>query len=224
VHLKSKEKEFMRLFRIIGVFLSIVALCLLINWLFNTLMPLNRLNSLQPVKLKELKARSSVALLECYVSRNWTTQSPEFLLNCDGNEVRVQRPSGTIYHLSSKVVATGQKKAIAASDPIVIVGKWVSDDLGKDRNAIQADLLAYGNRRTNLSIFQFNGVLQIMGAELAALLGILFLFIDWRMPKNRCNLGFGKFRQSRNTSLFSYYKLFDPPLPQCDRPQVDQIK
>jgi hypothetical protein len=214
----------MRLFRIIGVFLSIVALCLTINWLFNTLIPLNQLNRLQPVKFKELKARSSVALIECYMSQNWTTQSPELLLNCDGNEVRVQQSPRDIYHLSSKGVATGQKKTIAASDPIVIVGKWVTDGLGKDSNAIQADLLAYGNRRTNLSIFQSNGMLQIIGAELTALLGILFLFIDWHMPKKRCNLRFSKFRQSRHTSSFSYYKLFEPPLTQSDRPQVDQIK
>jgi hypothetical protein len=48
--------------------------------------------------------------------------------------------------------------------------------------------------------------------------------IDWRMPKKRCTLKFVKLGQSKNTSLFSYYKLFETPLPQRDRPQVDQIK
>lgn len=179
----------MRSLKIIGIFLSTIAIFLALNWFLNTLMPLNRLNSLQPKKAAVLTqdALSSAALLECTMSRNWTTSSPGLLLTCDGKEVWVQQPLSNIKNLSSKIVASGQKRAIAVSDPIVVIGKMTSaqDITGKDSNVIEADLLAYGNRSTNLSAFQASGVFQIIGAEVTGLLGILLLFIDWRISRAR---------------------------------------
>jgi hypothetical protein len=173
-----------RSLRIIGIFLSTIAVFLALNWFFNTLMPLNRLNSLQPLRAAVLTedTLSSAALLECHMSQNWTVSSPKLLLNCYGSEVGVQQTPKNIKNLSSKIVTPGQKKAIAVSDPVVMIGKIAS---GKDSNAIEADLLAYGNRSSNLSAFQASGVLQIIGAEVTGLLGILLLFIDWRLSRAR---------------------------------------
>ncbi|MBW4517131.1 MAG: hypothetical protein KME11_18145 [Timaviella obliquedivisa GSE-PSE-MK23-08B] len=174
----------MRSLRIIGIFLSTVAVFLALNWFLNTLMPLNQLNSLQPSRAEVLNedTLSSTALLECHVSRNWTTSSPALLLNCNGSEVGVQQEPKNIKNLSSKIVAPGQKKAIAVSDPVVMIGKMAS---GRNSNVIEADLLAYGNRSSNLSALQTNGVLQIISAEVTGLLGILLLFIDWRLLRAR---------------------------------------
>jgi hypothetical protein len=173
-----------RSLRIIGIFLSTVAVFLALNWFLNTLMPLNQLNSLQPSRAEVLNedTLSSTALLECHVSRNWTTSSPALLLNCNGSEVGVQQEPKNIKNLSSKIVAPGQKKAIAVSDPVVMIGKMAS---GRNSNVIEADLLAYGNRSSNLSALQTNGVLQIISAEVTGLLGILLLFIDWRLLRAR---------------------------------------
>lgn len=182
-HLKSKEKQFVRSIRIIGIILSTVAVFLALNWFLNTLMPLNQLNSLQPSKAEVLtEDMLTTALLECHMSQNWTTSSPKLLLNCDGSEVRVQQAPRNIKNLSSKIVAPGQKRAIAISDPVVMIGKMVP---GKDSNAVEADLLAYGNRSSNLSALQASGVLQIVSAEMTGLLGILLLFIDWRLSRAR---------------------------------------
>lgn len=173
----------MRSLRIIGIFLSTVAVFLALNWFFNTLMPLNQLNSLQPSRAGVLTENAlSAVLLECHISQNWTLSSPRLLLNCDGSEVGVQQAPKNIRNLSSKMVAPGQKKAIAVSDPVVMIGKMAS---GKNSNVVEADLLAYGNRSSNLSAFQASGVLQIISAEVAALLGILLLFIDWRLSRAR---------------------------------------
>jgi hypothetical protein len=176
-----------RSLRIIGIFLSTVAVFLALNWFLNTLMPLNRLNGLQPTKTEVLaqSAAGSVGLLECYMSPNWTKSSPGLLLDCGGSEMRVQKTPGDIKNLSAKVTAPGQKKTIAISDPVVVVGKMSSGQLGKDSNALEAELIAYGNRSTNLSSFQASGVLQIIGAEIIGLFGILFLFIDWRISRSR---------------------------------------
>jgi hypothetical protein len=178
-----------RSLRIIGIFLSTIAVVLAFNWFLNTLMPLNRLNGLQPKRAEVLSqdALSSGALLECTMSQNWTMNSPGLLLTCDGNEVWVEQAPSSIKNLSSKVVALGQKRAIAISDPVVVIGKMASgqDITGKDNNVIEADLLAYGNRSTNLSAFQTSGVWQIVGAEVTGLLGILLLLIDWRISSAR---------------------------------------
>ncbi len=188
----------MRSLRIIGIFLSTVAVFFAFNWFLNTLMPLNRLNSLQPKKAEVLTQdiTGSAVLLECTMSQNWTVSSSGLLLNCDGSEVWVQQAPSNIKNLSSKVVASGQKKAIAIGDPVVVIGKMASSDstgkdsTGKDSTSkgshvIEADLLAYGNRNTNLSAFQANGVLQIISAEVTGLLGVLLLFIDWRISRAR---------------------------------------
>ncbi|MCY7284873.1 MAG: hypothetical protein LH679_15915 [Cyanobacteria bacterium CAN_BIN43] len=174
----------MRSLRIIGIFLSTVAVFLALNWFFNTLMPLNRLNSLQPARVEVLTedTLSSAALLECHISQNWTTSSPKLLLNCNGNEVGVQQAPKNIKNLSSKIVAPGQKRAIAVSDPVVMIGKMAP---GKSSNLVEADLLAYGSRSSNLSALQSSGVLQIISAEVTGLLGILLLFIDWRLSRAR---------------------------------------
>lgn len=174
----------MRSLRIIGIFLSTVAVFLALNWFFNTLMPLNQLNSLQPARVEVLTedTLSSAALLECHISQNWTTSSPKLLLNCNGNEVGVQQAPKNIKNLSSKIVAPGQKRVIAASDPVVMIGKMAP---GKSSNLVEADLLAYGSRSSNLSALQSSGVLQIISAEVTALLGILLLFIDWRLSRAR---------------------------------------
>ena len=174
----------MRSLRIIGIFLSTVAVFLALNWFFNTLMPLNRLNSLQPARVEVLTedTLSSAALLECHISQNWTTSSPKLLLNCNGNEVGVQQAPKNIKNLSSKIVAPGQKRAIAISDPVVMIGKMAP---GKGSNLVEADLLAYGSRSSNLSALQSSGVLQIISAEVTGLLGILLLFIDWRLSRAR---------------------------------------
>lgn len=174
----------MRSLRIIGIFLSTVAVFLALNWFFNTLMPLNRLNSLQPARVEVLTedTLSSAALLECHISQNWTTSSPKLLLNCNGNEVGVQQAPKNIKNLSSKIVAPGQKRAIAVSDPVVMIGKMAP---GKGSNLVEADLLAYGSRSSNLSALQSSGVLQIISAEVTGLLGILLLFIDWRLSRAR---------------------------------------
>jgi hypothetical protein len=178
-----------RSLRIIGIFLSTVAVFLAFNWFLNTLMPLNRLNGLQPTKAEVLALRpaGSVGLLECYMSPNWTQSSPGLLLDCGGIEMRVQKTPNDIQNLSAKVTAPGEKRAIAVSDPVVVVGKMSSamDTLGRDSNAIDAELIAYGNRNTNLAIFQASGVLQIISAEIIGLVGILFLFIDWRVSRSR---------------------------------------
>jgi len=173
-----------RSLRIIGIFLSTVAVFLALNWFFNTLMPLNRLNSLQPARVEVLTedTLSSAALLECHISQNWTTSSPKLLLNCNGNEVGVQQAPKNIKNLSSKIVAPGQKRAIAVSDPVVMIGKMAP---GKSSNLVEADLLAYGSRSSNLSALQSSGVLQIISAEVTGLLGILLLFIDWRLSRAR---------------------------------------
>jgi len=173
-----------RSLRIIGIFLSTVAVFLALNWFFNTLMPLNRLNSLQPARVEVLTedTLSSAALLECHISQNWTTSSPKLLLNCNGNEVGVQQAPKNIKNLSSKIVAPGQKRAIAVSDPVVMIGKMAP---GKGSNLVEADLLAYGSRSSNLSALQSSGVLQIISAEVTGLLGILLLFIDWRLSRAR---------------------------------------
>lgn len=172
----------MRSLRIIGIFLSTVAVFLALNWFFNTLMPLNQLNSLQPSRAEVLtEDMLGAALLECHISRNWTTSSPSLLLNCDGNEVGVQQTPRNIKNLSSKIVAPGQKRAIVVSDPVVMIGKMAS---GKN-NVVEADLLAYGSRNSNLSALQASGVLQIISAEVTGLLGILLLFIDWRLSRAR---------------------------------------
>ncbi|NJR39714.1 MAG: hypothetical protein HC781_13955 [Leptolyngbyaceae cyanobacterium CSU_1_4] len=174
----------MRSLRIIGIFLSTVAVFLALNWFFNTLMPLNQLNSLQPSRATVLTedTLSSDALLECHMSQNWTTSSPTLLLNCNGSEVEVQQTPQNIKNLSAKIVAPGQKRAIAVSDPIVMIGKMAA---GRNSNLIEADLLAYGNRSSNLSALQTSGVLQIISAEVTGLLGILMLFIDWRLSRAR---------------------------------------
>jgi hypothetical protein len=179
-----------RSLRIIGIFLSTVAVFLAFNWFLNTLMPLNRLNGLQPIKAEAFVqgAPGSTGLLECYMSPNWTKSSSGILLDCDGNEMRIQKSTDAIKNLSAKVTAPGEKKAIAISDPVVVVGKLVADrssNSGKDSNAIEAELLAYGNRSTNLSVFQASGVLQIIAAEIIGLFGILFLFLDWRIARTR---------------------------------------
>jgi hypothetical protein len=179
-----------RSLRIIGIFLSTVAVFLAFNWFLNTLMPLNRLNGLQPTKAEvfALRPAGSVGLLECYMSPNWTQSSPALLLDCGGIEMRVQKTPNDIQNLSAKVTAPGEKRAIAVSDPVVVVGKLSSDtgnSLGRDSNAIDAELIAYGNRNTNLAIFQASGVLQIISAEIIGLVGILFLFIDWRISRSR---------------------------------------
>lgn len=182
----------MRSLRIIGIFLSTVAIFLAFNWFLNILMPLNRLNGLQPIKAEvfALRPAGSVGLLECYMSPNWTQSSPSLLLDCGGIEMRVQKTPSDIKNLSAKVTAPGEKKAIAISDPVVVVGKMSSDTLGKDSlgrdsNAIDAELIAYGNRNTNLAIFQASGVLQIISAEIIGLVAILCLFIDWRVSRSR---------------------------------------
>jgi hypothetical protein len=176
-----------RSLRIIGIFLSTVAVFLALNWFLNTLMPLNRLNSLQPTKAEVLaqSPAGSAGLLECYMSPNWTKSSPSLLLDCGGSEMRVQKTPSDIKNLSAKVTAPGERKTIAISDPVVVVGKMSSNQLGKDSNALEAELVAYGNRSTNLSSFQASGVLQIIGAEIIGLFGILFLFVDWRISRSR---------------------------------------
>lgn len=174
----------MRSLRIIGIFLSAVAVFLAFNWFFNTLMPLNQLSSLQPARVEVLTedTLSSAALLECHISQNWTTSSPKLLLNCNGNEVEVQQAPKNIKNLASKSVAPGEKRAIAVSDPVVMIGKMSP---GKNSNLVEADLLAYGSRSSNLSTLQSSGVFQIISAEVTGLLGILLLFIDWRLSRAR---------------------------------------
>jgi hypothetical protein len=180
-----------RSLRIIGIFLSTVAVFLAFNWFLNTLMPLNRLNGLQPIKAEVLAQRpaGTIGLLECYMSPNWTTGSSSLLLDCGGSEIRVQQSPSDIKNLAAKVTAPGEKKVLAVSDPVVVVGKMSSNNLGnslgKDSNAIDAELVAYGRRSTNLAIFQASGVLQIIGAEIIGLFAILFLFIDWRVSRSR---------------------------------------
>jgi hypothetical protein len=171
-----------RSLRITGIFLSTVAVFLALNWFFNTLMPLNQLNSLQPSRGEVLTedTLSSTALLECHISQNWTTSSPQLLLNCDGHEVGVQQAPKNIKNLSSKIVAPGQRRAIAISDPVVMIGKMAP---GKNNTVVEADLLAYGSRSSNLSALQTSGVLQIISAEVTGMLGILLLFIDWRLSR-----------------------------------------
>lgn len=211
----------MRSLRIIGIFLSTIAVFLALNWFFNTLMPLNRLNSLQPKRADILTqdALSSAALLECTISQNWTTSSPGLLLACDGNEVWVQQAPSSVKNLSSKVVASGQKRAIAVSDPVVVIGKMTSaqDITGKDSNVIEADLLAYGNRSTNLSAFQASGVFQIIGAEVTGLLGVLLLFLDWRMSRARRARRASESWQAENAYTSSHPRLIEQPMYQPKR-------
>ncbi len=146
-------------------------------------MPLNQLNSLQPSRGSVLAEDTlGAALMECHMSQSWTTSSPRLLLNCNGSEVGVQQNPGNIKNLSSKMVAPGQKRAIAVSDPVVMIGKVAT---GKDSSVVEADLLAYGNRSSNLAALQASGVLQIISAEVIGLLGILLLFIDWRVSRAR---------------------------------------
>jgi hypothetical protein len=223
-HLKSKEKLFVRSLRIIGIFLSTVAVFLAFNWFLNTLMPLNRLNGLQPTKAEIFAqaAPGSTGLLECYMSPNWTKNSSGILLDCDGSEMRVQKSPGDIKNLSAKVTAPGKKKEIAVSDPVVVVGKMVSDQsgkdsLGKDSNAIEAELLAYGNRSTNLSVFQASGVLQIIAAEIVGLLGILFLFLDWRITRSRRARRTREALQVEKTYAFSKDNLVEKPFSKPKR-------
>jgi hypothetical protein len=204
-----------RSLRIIGIFLSTVAVFLALNWFFNTLMPLNQLNSLQPSKAEVLTQEiSSKALLECHMSQNWTTSSPKLLLNCDGSEVGVQQVPKDIKNLSSKIVAPGQTQAIAVSDPVVMIGKIASIE---NSSVIEADLLAYGNRSSNLSALQAIGVLQIISAELIGLLGILLLFIDWRLSRARRARRAHEAWQAEKAYASSSQKPVEQPLSQRKR-------
>jgi hypothetical protein len=204
-----------RSLRIIGIFLSTVAVFLALNWFFNTLMPLNQLNSLQPSKAEVLTGEiSSIALLECHMSQNWTTNSPKLLLNCDGSEVGVQQAPKDIKNLSSKIVAPGQKQAIAVSDPVVMISKVPSV---KNSNVMEAELLAYGNRNSNLSDLQAIGVLQIISAELIGILGILLLFIDWRLSRARRARRASEAWQAEKAYVSSNHKLVEQPLHQRKR-------
>jgi hypothetical protein len=222
---------FVRSLRIIGIFLSTVAVFFAFNWFLNTLMPLNRLNGLQPTKAELFiqAAPGSMGLLECYMSPNWTENSSGILLDCDGNEMQVQKSPSDIKNLSAKVTAPGEKKTIATSDPVVVVGKLASDRLGKDRlgkdrlgkdsnasnagHAIEAELLAYGNRSTNLSAFQASGVLQIIAAEIVGLFGILLLFLDWRITRSRRARRTREALQVEKSYAFSKDHLIEKPFP-----------
>jgi len=93
-----------------------------------------------------------------------------------------QQAPKNIKNLASKSVAPGEKRAIAVSDPVVMIGKMSP---GKNSNLVEADLLAYGSRSSNLSTLQSSGVFQIISAEVTGLLGILLLFIDWRLSRAR---------------------------------------
>jgi hypothetical protein len=199
----------------IGISLSTIAVFLTFNWFLNTLMPLNRLNSLQPTQAHTLLSNPlNVALLECNMSQNWQANNSGLLLDCDTSEIQVQQPPSHIKNIASKVVAPGQKKAIAISDPIVVVGKMAP---GKDSNVITAELLAYGNRGTNLSTFQANGVLQIIGAEVTGLLGVLLLFIDWRISRKRRARKTADAWQAEKTYPSSKQHLFEIPVYQPKR-------
>jgi hypothetical protein len=173
-----------RSLQILGLFLTTISIYLFLNWFNNVLLPLSLLKSLPVTRAVPAihEIRLGNVLMECHVSQNWTTSSPKLLLNCDGSEVRVQQAPRNIKNLSSKIVAPGQKRAIAISDPVVIIGKMAP---GKSSNLVEADLLAYGNRSSNLSALQASGVLQIVSAEMTGLLGLLLLFIDWRLSRAR---------------------------------------
>jgi hypothetical protein len=167
---------FVRPLRIIGIFLSTVAVFLIFNWFLNTLLPLNRLNALQPsVALADTALQPEAALLECHMSQNWSANLKGLLLNCGDNEVRVNRNVTEIKNMPTYV--SGKVKAIAPSDPVVIVGKTASG------NVVDAEIVAYGSRATNLSVFQANGIMQIVLAEIVGVLGLLALFIDWRLAR-----------------------------------------
>jgi hypothetical protein len=166
---------FVRPIRIIGIFLSTVAVFLTFNWFLNTLIPLNRLNSLQPSPTLADAALKPEALLECHMSQDWSANLKGLPLNCGNNEVRVNKNVTEIKNMPTH--SSGQVKAIAPSDPVVIVGKVASDAV------VDAEIVAYGSRATNLSTFQANGIMQIVLAEIIGVLGILALFIDWRMAR-----------------------------------------
>jgi hypothetical protein len=174
---------FVRPIRIIGIFLSTVAVYLAFNWFLNTLVPLNRLNGLQPTKASTLidKTIETPALFECYVSPEWASSMPNLLLNCDGQEVQVQRHANEVRNLPPLASGSSGLKAIAKSDPVVVIGQMASDR----RQINQLELVAYGNRDTNLTTFQSDGIMQIFLAEVVGLLGLLALFIDWRIGKAR---------------------------------------
>jgi hypothetical protein len=164
--------------RIIGIFLSTVAVFLTFNWFLNTLVPLNRLNSLQPAIAFAESTLVPASLMECHMSQDWSANRQGLLLNCGGNEVRVNKSVNDIKNIPTN--ASGHVKAIEASDPLVVVG---SKELNS--NVLDAELIAYGNRGSNLSVFQANGILQIILAEVVGGLGILALFIDWRIVRAR---------------------------------------
>ncbi len=167
----------MRPLRIIGISLSTAAVFLAANWFLNTLVPLNRLNSLQP-SIAPTDAVNPASLLECHMSQNWSANLNGLLLTCNGDEVRVNKNATEIKNLPMN--EAGHATAIKPSDPIVLVGtKEVNS------NVVNAELVAYGNRDTNLSAFQTNGILQIILAEVVGGLGVLALFIDWRIARAR---------------------------------------
>jgi hypothetical protein len=166
---------FVRPIRIIGIFLSTVTVFLTFNWFLNTLIPLNRLNSLQPSPTLADAALKPEALLECHMSQDWSANPKGLLLNCGDNEVRVNKNVTEIKNMPTH--SSGKVKAIAPSDPVVIVGKTAADAV------VDAEIVAYGSRATNLSAFQANGIMQIVLAEIVGILGILALFIDWRLAR-----------------------------------------
>jgi hypothetical protein len=167
---------FVRPLRIIGISLSAAAVFLAAHWFSNTLVPLNRLNSLQPSIASA--ATSPAALLECHMSSNWSASQDGLLLTCNGNEMRVNKSINEIKNMPMD--AKGRATVIKPSDPIVLVG---TQELNSD--LIKAEFVAYGNRGTNLSAFQSNGILQIILAEVVGGLGILALFVDWRIARAR---------------------------------------
>jgi hypothetical protein len=174
--LKSKEELFVRPLRIIGISLSAAAVFLAANWFSNTLVPLNRLNSLQPaIASTEV---SPASLLECTMSQNWSANLNSLLLTCNGDEVQVNKRVTDIKNMPPD--GAGRPTAIKPSDPIVLVG---TKELNS--NVINAEFVAYGNRGSNLSAFQSSGILQIILAEVVGGLGILALFIDWRIARAR---------------------------------------
>lgn len=170
----------MRPLRIIGISLSAAAVFLAANWFSNTLVPLNRLNSLQPaIALAGTASTSSPAsLLECTMSQNWSESLNALLLTCNGDEVQVNKRVTDIKNMPPD--GAGRPTAIKPSDPIVLVGTKALHS-----NVINAEFVAYGNRGSNLSAFQSSGILQIILAEVVGGLGILALFIDWRIARAR---------------------------------------
>ncbi|MCU0565354.1 MAG: hypothetical protein MUF49_02010 [Oculatellaceae cyanobacterium Prado106] len=178
----------MRLLRIIGIFLSSIAVFLLLSWLLNTLVPLNRLNSLQPLKPQELASTppGTLVLFECHIGS--TLANPESTqqlpLDCGNDNFLVQYAASHIKNLPPVQENSNQTRAIAISDPVVVIGKVQS---GEGNRTVKAELVAYGSRLSNLNTFRGSGILQIIVAEVIGGIGILAIFIDWRMARSKRN-------------------------------------